>query len=253
MFFPERSFAVKTMESINPVFKMGAVLLSAVILTFNHAVILNLLVFAAGMVLILFFSRAEKRRLLKFLLPIGLIITALFITGYKNAEQTLLASFATGTHGLGGLASMSPVYTGLQLSTRVLAYVGLGLLFSLTTPAEDMVLSMMHQLRVKPKFAYGILAAFHLVPNIARELEDAKFAYKVRGISCGPFALQPFFAAMVNCIRWSENLAMAMESKGFDGDGKRTYARILSVRPADIIILIAVPLLVLLGTLFLKY
>ena len=194
-----------------------------------------------------------KLSLVKLLLPISIVLAALFMTGYQNADQALNTNFATGTHNLGNLENMTPVYLGLQLCTRVMGYVGLGLLFAMTTPAEDLILSLMHQAHVKPKFAYGILAAFHLIPEIARELEDAKLAYKVRGINVGMLSLKPFFAAMVNCIRWSENLAMAMESKGFDGDGARTFDRTLRVHFYDIIYVVIVPALVLAGTLLVKY
>ena len=244
---------MRAMECFNPLLKMAALLSAAVILTFNHSVTLNLLVFCAGMVLILFFSKADKRRLLKILLPIAVVLSALFMTGYKNADQTLIANFATGTHEIIRLESTAPVYVGLQLATRVMGYVGLGLLFGMTTPAEDLILSLMHQAKVKPKFAYGILAAFHLIPNISKELEDAKLAYKVRGIPLGRISLKPFFAAMVNCIRWSENLAMAMESKGFDGDGERTFERRMTVHVYDVVLAIVIPALVLTGMFVLKY
>ena len=103
-------------------------------------------------------------------------------------------------------------------------------------------------------FRQGVHMAMNaLIPEIARELEDAKLAYKVRGINVGRLSLKPFFAAMVNCIRWSENLAMAMESKGFDGDGARTFDRTLRVHFYDIIYAVILPALVLAGTLLVKY
>ena len=244
---------MRAMERFNPLFKMAASLIAAVILSFNHSVIVNLAVFSVSMLLIIFLSRVSKLSLIKLLLPISIVLAALFMTGYKNADQSLITNFATGTHHLGNLENMTPVYLGLQLCTRVMGYVGLGLLFAMTTPAEDLILSLMHQAHVKPKFAYGILAAFHLIPEIARELEDAKLAYKVRGINVGRLSLKPFFAAMVNCIRWSENLAMAMESKGFDGDGARTFDRTLRVHFYDIIYAVILPALVLAGTLLVKY
>lgn len=232
---------------------MSMVLLSAILLSFNHSVMLNLVVFVVSVLLILFFSRAKATSMLKLLLPLCIITAALFMTGIKNADQSLMANYATGNYGLRELGEITPLYMGLQLSTRVMGYVGLGMLFSLTTPAEDFILSLMHQAKMKPKFAYGVLAAFHLMPNISRALEDAKLAYKVRGIRIGRLSLKPFFAAMVNCIRWSENLAMAMESKGFDGDGKRTFDRSLSVKFYDILILITVPAAILTGMLILQY
>ena len=241
------------MEKLNPLYKMITVIVAAVILSFNHSVMLNVIVFFISILLILLFSKAKKSSFLKLLIPLSIITVSLYFTGAKNAQGSLVASYAIGDYTLASLGELSPSYMGLQLSTRVMGYVGLGILFSLTTPSEDLVLSLMHQTKVKPKFAYGVLAAFHLMPNIKRELEDAKLAYKVRGIKVSKLSLKPFFAAMVNCIRWSETLAMAMESKGFDGDGKRTFDRQLKVRACDIAVLIITPSLILLGMFTLHY
>ena len=62
-------------------------------------------------------------------------------------------------------------------------------------------------------------------------------------------AMKPFFAAMVNCMRWSETMAMAMESKGFDGDGARTFSRQMVVHRYDIAAMIVTLALVAAGTL----
>lgn len=238
---------MRAMERINPLAKMLAILIAAVLLTFNHRIMLNFLIFAGGMILILFFSGAEKKRLLKFLLPMLVVISALFMAGYLNSSQTVNMNYAIGTKHVENVVSSGPVYTGLQLSSRVLAYIGIGLLFALTTPPEDFIMSLMHQAHVKPKFSYGILAAFHLMPEIGEELEAARLAYRVQGISAGSLSFKPVFAALVNCIRWSENLAMAMESKGFDGDGTRTFARELHVHWYDVVFMLLLPALVLIG------
>ncbi len=238
---------MRIMERINPLAKMLAILIAAVLLTFNHRITLNFLMFAGGMILILFFSKAEKKRLLKFLVPMLIVISALFMAGYLNSSQTMNMNYAIGTKHVENVVQNGPVYTGLQLSSRVLAYIGIGLLFALTTPPEDFIMSLMHQAHVKPKFSYGILAAFHLMPEIGAELEAARLAYRVQGISVGRLSLKPVFAALVNCIRWSENLAMAMESKGFDGDGSRTFAREFHVHWYDAAFLILLPALVLIG------
>lgn len=238
---------MKWMEQINPLMKMLAILLTAVLLTFNHKIMLNLLMFAGGMLLILIASGSDKKRLVRLLLPMLIVTTALFFAGYMNSSQSSNMNYAIGTRNIDSLVQNGPVYTGLQLSSRVLAYIGIGLLFAITTPPEDFIMSLMHQAHLKPKFAYGILAAFHLMPQIGEELEAAKLAYRVQGISTGVLSGKPFFSALVNCIRWSENLAMAMESKGFDGDGNRTFFRTLRIHWYDIVFLIILPLLAVAG------
>ena len=61
------------------------------------------------------------------------------------------------------------LYTALQLATRLLAYAGLGMLFALSTSGEFFIASLLHQCHLPPRFAYGILAAFHLMPGMVRE------------------------------------------------------------------------------------
>ena len=81
--------------------------------------------------------------------------------------------------------------------------------------------SLIHQCHLSPKYAYGVLAAFHLLPVIREELSRTRLAFRCGGISVTPFSLRPVFAMLVNTVHWSESIAMAMESKGFSGEEKR--------------------------------
>ena len=54
--------------------------------------------------------------------------------------------------------------TAAQLSSRVLAYGGLGLLFAFTTNSMGLVMSLMQQFRLPPKFAYGNFGGLSLLP-----------------------------------------------------------------------------------------
>ena len=81
----------------------------------------------------------------------------------------------------------------------------------------------MHQCGLPPKFAYGILAALHLMPNLQREFKQVRLAFAARGIRVTAFSLKPVFTMLVNSIHWSESVAMAMESKGFCGSAERTF------------------------------
>ena len=51
--------------------------------------------------------------------------------------------------------------TAMQLSSRILAYGSLGILYAFTSDAFELVMSLMQQFHLPPKFAYGILAAYH--------------------------------------------------------------------------------------------
>ena len=121
-------------------------------------------------------------------------------------------------------AAMSTnLVSAMQLGSRILAYAGLGIMFALSTDGELFIHSLMHQCHLSPKFAYGILAAFHLMPSMVREFHQARLALKTRGMRVGAFSLKPVFSMLINSVRWSESLAMAMESKGFSGNEPRTF------------------------------
>ncbi len=224
----------RMMEKLNPFWKAVTILCAGLLLAFGYSVLLNVLTIAICLLLMLFFSRAKMSSLVKVLLPALLAAASLFMTGllYSNdAGGETVRDFSLAVHMVGS------VYSAVQLSTRVLAFAFLGMLFALTTRSEEFIGSLMHQCKVKPKFAYGILAAFHLMPHIGKEYQNAVLAFRTRGIHTGKLSLKPVSAALVNCIRWSENVAMAMESKGFDGDSERTFYHVTVVRWYDFVFL----------------
>lgn len=145
------------------------------------------------------------------------------------------------------------LYTALQLATRLLAYAGFGTLFALTTDGEYFISSLMHQCHLPPKFAYGILAAFHLMPNMVKEFRQVKLAFAARGVRTGACSLKPVFTMLVNSIRWSECVAMAMESRGFCGSSERTYYSIPKVHWYDRVCCGGCIVLIVAGMVFLKY
>ena len=219
------------LENVNPFCKALAVLISAVLLSFSYSVWLNLLVFGLSLTAVLIFSRASKNKIFLLFLPVllmavGFLITGLLYTGPKAAGYT-------GSIGIAAM-SIGSLYNGLQLATRIFAFAGLGILFSLTTGAQEFIVSLQHQAKLPPKFAYGILAAVHLLPDIQKEYGNARRALQVRGIY-SPFSLKPVFIMFVNAIRWSECLAMAMESKGFSEGGERTYYHQATVDKQDVL------------------
>lgn len=198
------------LEKVNPFVKAATILLCGLLLACFGSVFVNLataVLCFGGLVL---FSRCRFGSLLRLLAPALLLAAALFCTGlFFGAE--------TASHRAFTAESLS---AAALLASRILGYVGLGGLFALSTDSQAFVTALMLQGHIKPKFAYGILAAFHLLPAISRELSQAQLACQVRGMRLAPW--KPLFNALVNCIRWSETMAMAMESKGFDGNESRT-------------------------------
>jgi len=244
------------LEKINPSVKVITTLLCVILLSFQYLVSLNLTVFCLSLVLLLGFSRAKPGAIFRILIPACVVSFGLFVTGLYYAKGGSLTSaelenLAAVPYAVRAAMSTN-LYAALQLATRLLAYAGFGILFSLSTDGEAFIASLMHQCRLPVKFAYGILAAIHLMPTLVREFRQVRLAFRVRGLPVRWYSLPPIFTMLVNSIRWSETVAMAMESKGFCSDAPRTYAFVPKVHWYDWAYGAGWILLIVSGMLYLK-
>lgn len=225
------------MEKINPFIKAITILICGLIMSFSYSIVLNGVVIATCIIFILFFSKAKVSSVFKIMVPAFLAALSIFFTGLWFSNPTLEVGneVVKGYVNFGNeVYSMASVYNGIQLSTRILAFASLGVLFALTTDNQEFVESLIHQGKLPPKYAYGVLAALHLLPKVREEYAMTRLAYKVRGIKVNTLSPKPLFTMLVNSLHWSENVAMAMESKGFQEDGKRTYYNITKVKWFDL-------------------
>src|SRR5690606_3357494 len=71
---------------------------------------------------------------------------------------------------------------GLEVGLRMLNFGAFGLLFVRTTEVVEFILSLIQQLRVSPRWAYGALAALRFFPLLQDELAQIRLAYGVRGL-----------------------------------------------------------------------
>ena len=213
------------MEKINPFIKVVTILVCGILMALTSSWKLNLAVLIAALLALLLLSNCKLSSLVKTFVPVILLAGAVFVSGMSYGKS------AAQSASIYDVASMD---SALLLSTRILAYVGMGMLFALSTDQKEFIMSLMHQAHVKPKFAYGVLAAVNLIPTLRREWDEVNLAYRARKKRTGLLPIGPLFNTLVNGIRWSENVAMAMESKGFDGDGSRTFAITTRVRAGDI-------------------
>lgn len=213
------------LEKINPFIKVVTILVCGILMALTSSWKLNLAVLIAALLALLLLSNCKLSSLVKTFVPVILLAGAVFVSGMSYGKS------AAQSASIYDVASMD---SALLLSTRILAYVGMGMLFALSTDQKEFIMSLMHQAHVKPKFAYGVLAAVNLIPTLRREWDEVNLAYRARKKRTGLLPIGPLFNTLVNGIRWSENVAMAMESKGFDGDGSRTFAITTRVRAGDI-------------------
>ena len=213
------------LEKINPFIKVVTILVCGILMALTSSWKLNLAVLIAALLALLLLSNCKLSSLVKTFVPVILLAGAVFVSGMSYGKS------AAQSAAIYDVASMD---SALLLSTRILAYVGMGMVFALSTDQKEFIMSLMHQAHIKPKFAYGVLAAVNLIPTLRREWDEVNLAYRARKKRTGLLPIGPLFNTLVNGIRWSENVAMAMESKGFDGDGSRTFAITTRVRAGDI-------------------
>ena len=212
-------------DKINPTVKAVVIILCCVLMAIGGTWQINVGVIALCLFCLLFLSRCKVRTMVSLYAPLLLLAGAIFLSNLASSGKAASLS----------AYEIAVPEKALLLATRILSYASFGILFGLTTKNKDFAMSLMQQLHLKPKFAYGVLAGLHLVPTLRREWDEVLLAYAVRQKRTGLLPLKPLFNTLVNGIRWSENVAMAMESKGFSGDGKRTFYVKTPVRGIDLL------------------
>jgi energy-coupling factor transporter transmembrane protein EcfT len=217
------------MKSLNPACKFFGVLLASLALAFFYRPELNLAVFAACAAASLLTVRPPRLVLLP-LAPAVLIAAGLFVAASQYPGD--LSSLGIGAQG--GLFSGTRFFNGLTLASRVLAFAGLGLLFVLTTDKIDFVRSLNRQLRLPDPIAYGLIAAWGMLPRLREEYARTRAAFRARGLRAGLASPALLVPLLVKSVRWSEALAAAMESKGFGDSGRRSAYREPKVGAADL-------------------
>lgn len=215
------------MRSLNPACKLISLLAATLLLAGLRDPWWNLAAFAASMLLLLL-SGIRIRTLLLYLVPVALAAAGMFFTGYR-----FTADGSMPVRSDAFLQGSSNLLNGITQLSRVLAYAGLGYLFALTTDRVFMVRSFQKQLHLPQVFAYGLLAAWGIFPHMALEYRRTRAAFRARGIRVFPISPALLAPLLVKSVRWSEELSIAMESKGFSADAERTESTPVHVHAKD--------------------
>lgn len=222
----------------NPVCALLGVTLLTLALVVSLDVVTPLLVLGATL-LVVPWSGVPVSRLLR---TGRLLLLSAVAVGVTNA---LFGTTRTGEELLGPITTGS-AQTGLAIALRVVA-IGLpGILVVAATDPVDLADSLVQQLRVPVKFAYGTLAALRLLPLLAEEWETQTLARRARGVDAGrnPLARLVLFAGqvltlLVGAVRRGTRLATAMDARGFASGLPRTAARQQVVRVGDVVLVLA--------------
>jgi energy-coupling factor transport system permease protein len=174
---------------------------------------------------------ASTCRLLAFALIMVAVVNAVFAAHHSGRQLLDLGPVRVTT---GSAAA------GLGIALRALG-IGLpGIVVLAATDPVDLADSLVQQMRIPAKFAYGTLAALRLLPLLAEEWTVIAMARRARGVEAGRSlvrALRLFgsqvFALLVIAIRRGTRLATAMDARGFDSGLPRSVARRQVVTSAD--------------------
>lgn len=197
------------------------------------------LVFWIGVLLLqLLFSHINWKKWFLFMLPFFITAFGYFWTTLVFAE----AQSGTVIWTLGRLEiTVSQLDHALSLSFRVLAFSSLSLLFALTTNPVTFILSLMQQLKLSPKIAYGVMVGYQFLPVLKDEFVQIGQAQRLRGVAREKNALQRLLGIrrvlipmLAGAVRKAERAAFAMEARGFIGERRSSYYHVISIGKVDL-------------------
>lgn len=211
--------------NINPSLKV--LVLAALFFVYLFVQNLNTMIWSSLLFMGLFFVVTGCSDKLAFWLVVTTVVLSLL-------GSTAMVFFGEGKTMLirwGPVAiSEESLARGLLIGMRTFIFTMVGLILSSTTRSVPLFYSLMQQLKLPVRYAYGCLAAFRMLPTMAEEFTHVRQAMKVRGLSRqrGPRAVYErirryAMTMLAQSIRRAQRTAVAMEAKRFSLDGSRTF------------------------------
>ena len=190
---------------------------------------LAIVALVAGLTLGRIEPAAYVRRLLPLALAaFGIVVANLLFSG-RNADPLATELVRIGPVRITQEAAVAAA----GLAARVAAIVSVGAVFSLTTDATRLIDSLVQLAGISPRFAYGALAAYQAVPRFADDLTTIRHARRLRGLP--EWRPRILVGLLVRAIRHADELAIAMDARGFGSRPRSTY-RPIGWTPIDAIV-----------------
>ncbi|GIP55080.1 MULTISPECIES: energy-coupling factor transporter transmembrane component T family protein [Paenibacillus] len=213
------------MHRANPVLKLVLVILLFFVALFTHR--LDFMFYQAVMFTLLLFWQSGYAfwKVLLIVLSFGLV--------FISSSSTMIL-FGKGDEmwwewGLIRITEES-FYRGIHIGFKSVTFASEGLLFVLTTSSVDLFYALMQKVKLPPKYAYSFMASIRLLPMVWEEFLIRRNALRIRGARSlkGPrgwFAGIKMYAVplLSQSIRRAHRVAVAMEAKAFNGNGRRSY------------------------------
>lgn len=227
------------LHDMNPSVKFVLVTLSMLAIAFFFNPWTPLLFWLGIILLQLTMSRINWKLWLLFMLPFSIgAFGYLWTTVVFGADTggTVIFSFA-------GIDVTDEQWArALSLAFRVMAFSTLSLLFAFTTDPVKFIMSLMQQLRLSPKLAYGAMVGYQFLPVMKDEFTQIQQAQRLRGADNEKHSWQRLVGMrrvlipmLAGAVRKAERSAFAMEARGFTGEPRSAYYRPVRVGRTDLL------------------
>ncbi|WP_342542641.1 energy-coupling factor transporter transmembrane component T [Paenisporosarcina sp. FSL H8-0542] len=225
------------LHEMNPALKFMLVIISMLTLAWFFNPWTPFLLFIGVIFVQISFSRVNWKVWILFMIPIGFTALGYLWTTVLFAADTS-GDVIWAWHGFE--VTDKQWHTALSLAFRVFALSSLSLLFALTTDPVKFVMSLMQQLRLSPKLAYGVMVGYQFLPVVKDEFIQIRHAHRLRGIGQEKHAWQRLLSMkrlliplLASAVRRAERTAFAMEARGFTGERRSVYYEPLTIAGRD--------------------
>ncbi|OFW57428.1 MAG: hypothetical protein A2133_06520 [Actinobacteria bacterium RBG_16_64_13] len=241
--------ATAYLQRRNPCIKLLAVVLAALTLTFIYDPATPAAIFCvtlvAGRLLGGIGWRAQLKPLWIFFFAGVAILLANIFFNKENALSPALVS-------LGSVKVTGPaLWAAGTLWFRLLAFALLSLVFVRTTEPLQFILSLVHQLHMNYRVAYGTMVGYRMLPLLQTDYRTIRAAQRVRGMREATGLLHLWYRTrryalplLAGAVRKAGRVALAMDARAFGAFPERTYRERMTVRRADWLFVGAVILIV---------
>ncbi len=196
---------------------------------------------------------AASARVLQSLLPVisGLTVFAMILfliqALFYNQGQVLFY-LIPGVDRVP--VTVQGLLSGLAMAARMMTIILSFLVFLTATRTQDIVLTLVEKFKIPYDYAFMFLTALRFIPSFLNEVKMVSDAQQARGHSIGginPFKKIKSYAPVtiplvLLSINKAENIAMAMETRGYCG-GNRTCLRDTRMGRTDYLLTAALILL----------
>ncbi len=226
------------LHDLNPTVKALTIIGLVFLLAFLFDPVTPLIYICWTMVVTFWFGTFKTKHYIYYFLPFLLFAFGMFWTTLVFSDKS--ASSGETLSLLGINVPAEDVWVATSLGLRVLTFATLSLLFLFTTNMVHFILSLIQQLKLPPKIAYGVLAGYRFLPMLKTEFQQVLAAHRIRGVN-KPETWKEWIVQyqrmaiplLAGAIRKAERTAVAMESKGFTSDRERTFYRPMKVKGKD--------------------